>query len=355
MKKICFLFRLCVFFVFTGSIVHGDSADEFFADHLIIDGTANPTFRPGTNLTTFYEDRKGITDFSELTNATGLDVSIMSTSDWRSMERWQQNIDNENFTNIAIIRSVRDLQRVYEGKVSHGVMFYVQKPWPLNGSVRPIEEWFDAGLRVFQITYGEPTHKVSSRDRLGYGTDRGDPVKEDKGLTELGREVIDELNRLGIVVDVSHCNRQTTLDAVAHSKKPVVSSHAGCEALVKHARNKSDEEIRAIAKSGGIFGVSCIGWMLNEKRERASIDDFVEHLEHAIQVAGIDHVAISSDTYRNGWGKDSGHFAGEKLGSEQRWKHLYEALVDKGYRKDDLAKIFGLNWIRVLKAVIPAR
>ena len=348
------------FFLFCSALIlllitpaGAQDVDAFFDKKLVIDGTANPTFRPGTSLNTFYRNSEGITDFSELTEATAIDVSIMSTSDWTSMERWQKKIADGGFSNVTIIRTVADLKRVYRGEVSHGVMFYVQKPWPLNGGIEPIQSWFDAGLRVFQIAYGEPTHQVAPEDRLGYGTDRGDPEGEDKGLTDLGKKVIEELNRLGIVVDVSHCNKQTTLETIAHSKTPVISSHAGCEALISRARNKSDEEIRAIAENGGIFGVTCIGWMLNDKRGAATLDDFIEHLEHAIEIGGIDHVAIASDTYRNGWDAESVHYAGPRLGTEDRWRNLYQALSAKGYRDEDLSKIFGLNWIRVLRAVLP--
>ena len=191
-----------------------------------------------------------------------------------------------------MIRSFADLKSVY-GNGGHGLVLYVQKPWALNGGIEPIQSWYDDGLRVFQIVYGTPSQKIAPGDELGFGTGPDDPEDEKAGLTDLGRKVVAELNRLGIVVDVSHCNEQTTLDTVRLSKTPVVSSHAGCAALVPKVRNKSDAEIRAIAQSGGIFGVTAIGWMLNEDRSKASIDDFVTHLEHAIKIAGIDDTAAN--------------------------------------------------------------
>lgn len=322
------------------------TAAEFFEKNIVIDGTASLLYRPGSALDTYPEGR----DFGALIESMGVNVGIMSATNYRTLPHWQSQIDSGEYKNFRIVREFSDLETAYRNK-EYALIFYVQKPWPLGGKVDPIEDWYNDGLRVFQIVYGS-THSVAAEDKLGTGCSRDDPEDEADGLTPLGREVVVELNRLGIVVDVSHCNRQTTLDTVAASKTPVVSSHAGCTALVDTKRNKTDEEIRAIAKSGGVFGITPISWMLTEDRDNVSIDDFIKHLEHAIRVGGIDHVAIAADGPRNGWGTESGHYPGPLLDSEKRWFHLYDKLKERGYSNEDLAKIFGRNWLRVLKDVL---
>ncbi|MFT5465445.1 MAG: membrane dipeptidase [Verrucomicrobiales bacterium] len=328
----------------------GQSAEEFFANNIVIDGTGAPNKRAGSALHIYPRSPDGSSDFAELIESAGVNVSILSIRNYESLANWNRQIESGRYRNLRIVREFGDLETAYKNK-EYALVFYVQTPWPLGGRVEPIKEWYDDGLRLFQIVYGS-TFPVAAEDKLGTGCSREDPDDESDGLTSLGQKVVAELNRLNMIVDVSHCNRQTTLDTIALSKTPVVATHAGCAELTPVKRNKSDEEIRAIAKSGGVFGVTPIGWMLTEDRDSVSIDDFVKHLEHAISVGGIDHVAISTDGPRNGWTAESGHYPGELMDSERRWFHLYDALKKRGHSNEDLAKIFGRNWLRVLKQVL---
>ena len=119
----------------------------------------------------------------------------------------------------------------------------------------PCATWYEEGLRVLQLAYGQSRGDARGPDeRLGYGSDEGDQ----NGVTDLGRFAIAEMNALGMIVDCSHCSRQTTLDAAALSTKPIIANHANAEALTPHRRTKDDEELMAIAHTGGVIGVTPI-------------------------------------------------------------------------------------------------
>ena len=133
-------------------------------------------------------------------------------------------------------------------------MFYLQRRppsrgWLLEGDVANLRDWYADGLAVLQLSYGNSSKQDAEGpdERLGYGAYEGD----ERGVTELGRAAIAEMNALGMVVDVSHCNKQTTLDAAALSTKPIIATHANAEVLTPTPRNKSDEELLAIAATGG--------------------------------------------------------------------------------------------------------
>ncbi|MBV8495839.1 MAG: membrane dipeptidase, partial [Gammaproteobacteria bacterium] len=114
------------------------------------------------------------------------------------------------------------------------------------------------------------------------------------GLTALGRDAVREMNRLGIALDLSHANAATTSDALALSVKPPLMTHAGCAALHAHPRNKSDEQLRALAARGGVVGIYDLPY-LSASPHQPTVDDYLAHLEHALAVAGEDHVGIGSD------------------------------------------------------------
>ncbi len=117
---------------------------------------------------------------------------------------------------------------------------------------------------------------------------------EGGGLTPLGRDAVKEMNRLGIAIDLSHANAATTSEVLALSGRPPVMTHAGCAAVHAHPRTKSDEQLRALAAKGGVVGIFDLPYLTASPRQ-PTIDDYMAHLEHALQVAGEDHVGIGSD------------------------------------------------------------
>ena len=230
--------------------------------------------------------------------------------------------------------------------------------WQLDGDVANLRHWYNEGLRILQVSYGDGPERpdaTSLDERLGYGT-YGPNEGEEKGVTALGRAAIAEMNAMGMIVDCSHCSKQTTLDAAALSTKPVIATHANAEALTPRIRNKDDDELRAIAGTGGVIGVTCIRWMLDTDGDgKAGMSDMIAHIEYITELVGIDHVGISSDSDVNGWPEESGHYADADLAAPDRWVRLTAQLRARGWTEEDLAKLLGGNFNRVFAEILVAQ
>ena len=163
------------------------------------------------------------------------------------------------------------------------------------------------------------------------------------GLTEFGRKVVSEMNRYGIMVDVSHTSSGTFWDCIKYSKAPIICSHSGAMAVFKHDRNITDSQIRALAEKGGLVMTYIVPNYMRPDKKNATIDDTMEHLLHCIKVAGIDHVGISCDFDGGGggWG----------LNGDNDVINLTVRLLEAGFNDEDITKIWSGNFFRVLKAV----
>lgn len=165
---------------------------------------------------------------------------------------------------------------------------------------------------------------------------------EHGGLSPFGREVVREMNRTGMMVDLSHAAETTFWQVLELSDRPVVCSHSSCKALCNHPRNLTDDQIKALAAKGGVVQVTMYGGFLREEGE-ATLADFIAHLEHAIAVAGIDHVGIGTDF--DGDGKVTGCSNASQL------RNITIELLRRGYSELDIEKIWGGNWLRVMRQV----
>lgn len=168
----------------------------------------------------------------------------------------------------------------------------------------------------------------------------GDAVAEHGGLSKFGYEVVDELNRLGILVDVSHASKDTMLQATRHSNAPVIASHSGAAAVFAHARNMDDEQLLALRDNGGVVQIVAFNTYLKEGGN-ASVVELVDHIDHAVQLIGIDHVGISSD-FGGGGGVRGWNGADETF-------NVTHELVRRGYAESDIAKLWGGNVLRILE------
>ncbi len=163
------------------------------------------------------------------------------------------------------------------------------------------------------------------------------------GLSPFGEEVVKEMNRQGIMVDLSHASEQSFWDAIKTSKAPIICSHSSSKAICGSDRNLTDEQLRALAQNGGVAQVCLLNRYINPDYKRASLTDAVEHIDHMVKIAGIDHVGIGSDF-------DGG---GGIIGCEgdNDLIQITVKLIEKGYTEEDIAKIWGGNLMRVLKEV----
>ncbi|MBP3773784.1 MAG: membrane dipeptidase [Bacteroidaceae bacterium] len=163
------------------------------------------------------------------------------------------------------------------------------------------------------------------------------------GLTDFGRKVVRELNRCGIMVDCSHTSEQTFWDCIRLSKCPIICSHSGAMALFNHDRNLTDEQLRALARNGGVVNVYAVWNYQHTDKWKVNIEDFVNHIDHCVRVAGIDHVGIGVDF--DGGGGFTGVFA------ENDMLNITMKLLERGYTEEQIRKIWSGNLFRVLNEV----
>jgi membrane dipeptidase len=180
------------------------------------------------------------------------------------------------------VRTHGDLERARtEQKL--GVIYSFESAAMLEDKIERIELFRGLGVRVMQLTYNR-------RTPFGVGCLDG----ETGGPTDLGRKAIAKMNELGVALDLSHSNTQTTAEGIAASAKPPLITHAGCRAIYMHPRNKEDRELKALADKGGVVGIYMLPY-LTASPKQPMLEDYMQHLEHALKVCGEDHVGIGSD------------------------------------------------------------
>jgi membrane dipeptidase len=218
----------------------------------------------------------------------------------------------------------------------------------------------DLGVRVMQFSYNK-------KSPFGAGV----MAPEAGGLTELGRKAADKMNEVGIAIDVSHANPATTADAIAVSKKPVIMTHAGCSAVHAHPRNKTDEQLRALAAKGGVMGIYDLPYLAVSPKQ-PTVDDYMAHMEHALKVMGEDHVGVGSDAGLEPFDTSPQGIAEFNKSEEQRQKSglaapeedrptyviglniprrievITDQLLKRGYSERVAEKVIGRNFVRVL-------
>jgi membrane dipeptidase len=240
------------------------------------------------------------------------------------------------------------------------------RPCVIMGSqhAKPVEESLEyirilhtLGLRIIQLAYDEPNY---------IGTGGSHP---DCGVTKFGRKVIEEMNRVGILVDVSHCGDKTVMDAIKYSEKPIAITHANPKAKVNHTRNKTDEHMLALAEKGGVIGLTA--WspitMVN-KGVRPNLEDFLDLMEYVIELIGIDHVGFGLDLTPhwdwdpddyNKWAKQYPELAPQNIEERNvdglhhvsQINNISRGLVARGYSDEDILKILGGNFIELFRKV----
>jgi membrane dipeptidase len=177
--------------------------------------------------------------------------------------------------------------------------------------------------------------------------DLGDGAEEHGGLSALGREAIAEMNRVGLLVDVSHASKPSMMQAAALSRTPVVATHTGCKALRDHPRNLDDEQLDALRAVGGLAQITAVAAFLRgpdaDGKFRASVADYVDHVDHAVRRIGIDHVGLSSD-FDGGGGFDGWRDASETA-------NVTAELLRRGYTPREIGLLWSGNFLRVLRQV----
>lgn len=235
--------------------------------------------------------------------------------------------------NVALARTPADLYRhKFEGKLS--VMRGIENGYALGRDIDNVARFAQMGVVYITLCHNGDNDICDSARRS---------TNEHGGLSDFGRKVVAEMNRTGIMVDLSHAAESSFYDALACSTTPIVCSHASSRALCNHPRNLTDDQLRALAKAGGVAQVTLYhGFLrLDDDGTPATIDDGVRHLMHFIDVAGIDHVGIGTDFDGDG-GVPGCACASELINFTHR-------LLAEGLTTTDLQKVWGGNWLRVMQ------
>lgn len=280
---------------------------------------------------------------------------------------------------IGFAYTADDVVRIHEsGKLV--ACIGIENGYVIGKDLSLLKKYHELGARYITLAHGghnDIADSATPREALG------DSAAEHNGISAFGQQVVEEMNRLGILVDVSHISKQAMMDAVKYSKAPVIASHSSTRALCDHPRNMDDEQLMALKANGGVMQTVAFNayvkqapaekdsamaelrrrmgltsfeafrsltpeqraeWdseraKIDAQWPRANVQDFVNHIDHAVKLIGIDHVGISSD-FDGGGGIDGWNDASETF-------NVTLELVRRGYTEEDIGKLWGGNLLRV--------
>jgi membrane dipeptidase len=328
--------------------------DKLYDEAIIIDGIIIPR---GWNEDSFTAlTKSGYTGFNASLSSRNLEVAI------KSLTEWQMRI-KDNPDRFIYAKSADDfIQAKKENKVA--VVMGFQNATMMERSIDNLDILYQLGTRWIQLTYNQ-------RNLLGDGCTE----RTNAGLSDFGIEAVERMNELGIIIDLSHCGQQTTNDGIKFSTSGVSINHSMCEALHKnHPRAKTDEQIRAMADKGGVIGIICLGYMIGPNLgKETTLATYVDHIDHAVNVGGIDHVGVAADfaiqgleatgaTRKNWYEPRLTRFKPSykvqwppwipELDTTDRYRHVARLLDKRGYSTGDIEKILGLNWLRYFRETL---
>ena len=278
-----------------------------------------------------------------------------------SLAEFERHIDlhRDRFLKVTC---VADIDRAREEK-RLGLLYMFQNTTHIQDDFSKLELFYNLGLRGLQLTY-------NLRNSVGCGCHE----KQDTGLTSFGRDLVERLNEMGILVDLSHAGSQTAFDALAAATKPPVISHSACLSVYEHPRNVSDDILRALADRGGVVGIYQLNPYISPGGLETTLDSYFAHIDHAVKVAGIDHVGIGSDREHRrienspeeirkleeemapllpeGSPPIKWPFYLKALNHPRRMETVLQGLDRRGYKTAEIEKIMGLNFYRLYRETI---
>ena len=302
----------------------------------------------------------------------------------------KRTLDLIDAMNRVIAASPKDLQLAVnasdierankEGKIA--ALMGIEGGHAIDDDLGALRLFRQLGVSYMTLTWSNPNHWADSS-----GNKNRDHIKAPDGLNDFGRQVVREMNRIGMIVDISHVSDKTFYDVMATTSKPVIASHSSCRALCDVPRNMTDDMLRALAKNGGVVGINFNSGFIEKDFNRRSEEydkqhpkpavrheDFINnpdgeaaanykldygaqspvepptfemliaHIDHAVKIAGIDHVGLGSDF-------DGVPSLPKGMEDVSKLPRITEALLQKGYSEQDIKKILGGNFMRVIRQV----
>jgi len=284
-----------------------------------------------------------------------LQTAIDALIEWR-------NRVAEHSDKLTLALEAADFERARASSRTAVVMNF-QDTTMLEGDIDNVDALHALGMRCAQLTY-------NFRNLVGDGC----LERTNAGLSDFGVELVGRMNKVGVMIDVSHCGPQTTLDGIDFSVKPVAITHTMCDAVrPNHPRAKTDEQIRRCADKGGVIGIAALGYFLGpDPGGETTIETYADHIEHAVSVAGHEHVGLSTDfpphgispwaTRENWYEPRTEYFKPSyelrwppwipDLDTPDRYRNLVRVLERRGWRQQQLDRLLGGNWLRLFRDVV---
>jgi len=238
--------------------------------------------------------------------------------------------DNQEI--MGAVTSFQDVEHLTkEGKIA--ALLAIEGGDALGGGIATLRMFYRLGVRCLALTWN---HRNQLADGVAEAATNG-------GLTAFGQQVVTEMNRLGMLVDVAHLAPAGFWDVLRLSQAPVIVSHANCRALHDHRRNLTDSQIKELAAHGGVMGVTFVPQFLSGGE--ADLCHVLDHIDHVCQLVGTDYVGLGSDF-------DGAKHTAQGLEDVSCYSKITKGLLDRGYASHAVAKILGGNWLRVMQQVI---
>ena len=330
-----------------------DRLGRFYNDALVIDALSFGRDWDEAEFTAL--DAAGYNGMVESLPRQDLPTAIEALVGWR--RRAEKHADK-----LAIALSAADFEDARSSNRT-AVLMNFQNATMLEGKADNVDALHALGMRGFQLTY-------NYRNRLGDGC----LERTNAGLSEFGIEVVERMNAVGVMIDLSHCGPQTTEDGIAFSNRPVAITHTVCEALRRgHPRAKSDAELRACADKGGVIGIAALGYFIGpDPGGETTIEHYADQIEHAASVAGHEHVGLSTDFPPQGiaaWATRENWYEPRlkafkpnyevrwppwipELDSTDRFRNAMRILARRGWSGRELELLLGQNWLRLFRDTI---
>jgi len=250
---------------------------------------------------------------------------------------------------VGIARSYQDIEENWKnGRIS--ALLTMEEGGICEGKAEYLRIFYELGVRMFTFTWNFP-NELAWPNRL---EQEGAPAayfvpETEQGLTEKGFEFLEEMERLGMIADVSHLGDKGIFDVIAHARRPFVASHSNARTVCRHSRNLTDEMIRGIAEKGGVIGINFYPDFLRNQEEqgspiKVSVTDIARHIRHMIKIGGIECVGLGSDF--------DGITSSFEMKDASDLPILEESLRKNGFTEEEIEKIFYRNVLRVYKEIL---
>lgn len=255
----------------------------------------------------------------------------------KGLDDWFQMV-NDPVNKLHQVKTVEDF-KLAQQQEKIGAVLHFEGAGGIDKDFHLLRISYQLGLRTLGLSWANVNRFVT-------GVLFQDKQRE-RGLTELGISLVEETQRLGITIDVSHLNDLSFWDVIKYSKKPLMATHSNSRAINSHLRNLTDNQIRAIQETGGTVGINFGIWMTEpgiplSRNEDIGFDAYKQHIDHIVEVADMNTVAIGSDN-------DGTHIP-TCLNSAEKMPAFFDYLLDNGYSEQDLHKLAHENLLRVFKA-----